>query len=54
VRADALVAGEQYYLKAKSEIGLIWRFYLIPWFLDTAWARVSLENAEGGDHAPRP
>ncbi len=54
VRADELVPGEEYYLKAKSDIGLMWRFYLIPWPVDTAWERVPLVAVEKESRGPRP
>jgi hypothetical protein len=46
VRAVDLRPGEEYYLKAKANIGLVWRFYLIPWPLDTEWVRVGLGVVE--------
>lgn len=43
---------QEYYLRAKSDIGLVWRFYLIPWPFDTDWARVPVNPKVGGaDHA---
>ncbi|MFQ5877512.1 MAG: DUF4390 domain-containing protein [Acidobacteriota bacterium] len=45
--ADLLSSGQDYYLKAKAELGLVWRFYLIPWPLDTAWVRVPI-GPDGG------
>ena len=30
------------YLRARGELGLVWRFYLIPWRQNTDWARVDL------------
>ena len=42
VKADDLQPDETYYLKAKSNLGLVWRFYLIPWPMDTDWERVPL------------
>ncbi len=52
--ASALSPGHEYYLKAKSDIGLVWRFYLIPWPLDTAWVRVPIPAPEGESHATQP
>ena len=46
VRRSELAAGQDYYLRAKSEIGFIWRFYLSPWPLDTAWARIPIGAGE--------
>jgi hypothetical protein len=54
VRIDELVPGEEYYVKAKSDIGLMWRFYLIPWPVDTAWERVPLVTMEKESRGPRP
>jgi len=42
IKTVALKPGEEYYLKAKSNLGLVWRFYVIPWPMDTAWERVLL------------
>jgi len=43
---------QEYYLRAKADIGLVWRFYLIPWPFDTEWARVPVLPKDGGaDHA---
>ena len=44
-RAPDLVPGEEYYVRARCDLGLVWRFYLIPWRLDTGWARVDLPPA---------
>ncbi|PYS96927.1 MAG: hypothetical protein DMF50_02480 [Acidobacteria bacterium] len=49
-----LPPGHEYYLKAKSDVGLVWRFYLIPWTLDTAWARVPIGVTEGNGHGTQP
>lgn len=47
-----LLEGQAYYLRAKCEIGLIWRFYLIPWPLDTAWVRIPIgADGDGARHA---
>src|ERR1051325_619927 len=42
VKIGALKQGEGYYMKAKSNLGLVWRFYVIPWAMDTDWERVPL------------
>jgi len=34
------------YLRARGELGLVWRFYLIPWRQNTDWARVDLAPKE--------
>ena len=44
-RAD-LAAGQEYYLRAKSDVGFIWRFYLIPWPLDTDWVKAPIQDAK--------
>ena len=36
------------YLRARGELGLVWRFYLIPWRQNTDWARVDLAPKESG------
>lgn len=41
-RASELVTGEEYYVRARCDLGLVWRFYLIPWRLDTDWARITI------------
>ncbi len=51
VRVADLAPDQEYYLRAKSDIGLVWRFYLIPWTLDTDWIRVPITPSGGGaDH----
>jgi len=42
IKSVVLKPGEEYYLKAKSNLGLVWRFYVIPWPMDTNWERVPL------------
>jgi uncharacterized protein DUF4390 len=55
LKSEVLKPGEEYYLKAKSSLGLIWRFYLIPWSMDTEWKRVPIGPSGGGkDFATRP
>jgi hypothetical protein len=41
-RAPDLLPGEEYYVRIKCDLGLVWRFYLIPWRLDTSWVRVAI------------
>ena len=41
-RAADLQTGETYYVRARGELGLVWRFYLIPWRQNTDWARVDI------------
>jgi hypothetical protein len=52
--ASEITEGQEYYVKAKSSFGLIWRFYLIPWALDTGWVRMPLQGSEGDALATRP
>ncbi len=54
VRAEELQPGEEYYLKAKSNLGLLWRFYLIPWPMDTEWARVDVASSGGKGVGTQP
>ena len=54
VGAKDLQPDEDYYLKAKSNLGLVWRFYLIPWPMDTAWERVELAPPGGQSVATEP
>jgi len=42
VRASDLVPGEEYYLRVRGDLGLVWRFFLIPWRLNTEWARAEV------------
>jgi len=42
IKTVALDPDEEYYLKAKSNLGLVWRFYVIPWPMDTDWERVAI------------
>jgi hypothetical protein len=42
---------EDCYVRARADLGLTWRFYLIPWPLTTEWARASLPVGEGEDAA---
>ena len=49
-----LTSGEEYYLKARADLGLMWRFYLIPWPLDTPWVRVPLVPPGGARNEPQP
>ncbi|HEU4400672.1 MAG TPA: DUF4390 domain-containing protein [Candidatus Polarisedimenticolia bacterium] len=49
-----LAAGHEYYLKAKSDIRWVWRFFLIPWPLDTAWERVPIVIPEGKNAGTAP
>ena len=52
VPAELLENGEAYYLKARSDLGLVWRFYLIPWRQRTPWSEVPVAVREGhGDDA---
>jgi hypothetical protein len=39
------------YVRARADLGLTWRFYLIPWPLTTEWARTPLPVEEGQDAA---
>ncbi len=47
MRRSELIAGQIYTLRAKSEIGFTWRFYLIPWPIDTEWVRIPIGVTEG-------
>jgi hypothetical protein len=54
LKSEALQPGEEYYLKAKSSLGLVWRFYLIPWPMDTGWERVPIGPQGGKSVATAP
>jgi hypothetical protein len=43
LEAGLLAPGRAHYLKGKSNLGLMWRFFLIPWPRDTEWARVPID-----------
>ena len=49
-----LKRGEEYYVKIRADLGLMWRFYLIPWPLDTPWVRVpvTLPGGDPDEHRP--
>ncbi len=47
-RQDELSADGEYYLKAKARVGMMWRWYMLPWPLDTDWVRVGLEPTQSG------
>jgi hypothetical protein len=51
---DRLEAGREYYLRARVDLGLMWRFYLIPWRLNTDWIEAPVAPGGDGDHASRP
>jgi hypothetical protein len=54
LKSEALQAGEEYYLKAKSSLGLVWRFYVIPWPMDTDWERIPIGPVGGKGVATGP
>ena len=54
LKSTALEPGEEYYLKAKSNLGLVWRFYVIPWPMDTDWVRIPLQPEGGKSVATSP
>lgn len=43
---EDLQPGESYYARARCDLGLIWRFYLIPWRMNTDWARAEISVVE--------
>lgn len=51
--ADVQVIDKQgeCYVRARADLGLTWRFYLIPWPLTTEWARTPLPIEEEPDAA---
>jgi hypothetical protein len=56
---EEILPGESYYIKARSDLGLVWRFYMIPWRDRTPWMQVPIEVREdhgrevsGDDAAP--
>ena len=51
---SVVAAGGEHYLRARCDLGLVWRYYLIPWRLNTGWARVAIEGPPAEPHDPRP
>jgi hypothetical protein len=49
-----LLPDARHYLKIKSNLGLVWRFYLIPWNLSTGWVRLDLGAPGVKGHATQP
>ena len=54
IKMVTLNSDDEYYLKAKSNLGLIWRFYVIPWPMDTDWERVAIPPLGGKSAATGP
>src|SRR5262245_60690149 len=54
LKSGAFQPGEEYYLKAKSSLGLVWRFYVIPWPMDTDWVRIPIGPQGGKSVATGP
>jgi len=54
VKTSSLRPGENYYLKAKSSLGLVWRFFIIPLPVDTDWVRVSIGPGGAKSLATQP
>jgi hypothetical protein len=48
-RRDEIPPGEDLYLRARSDLGLIWRFYLIPWPLTTGWVKTLIPASPAPD-----
>jgi hypothetical protein len=47
--AQVIAKPDECYVRARAELGLTWRFYLIPWPLTTEWARAALPADDGQD-----
>jgi len=52
--ADLLVAGQEYEVRARGDLGLVWRFYLIPWPASTGWERAPVTPEDAGRDAGTP
>lgn len=54
-RGDEIPAAEEgLYLRARCDLGLTWRFYLIPWPLGTGWVKAPIPAAAAhGTDTPR-
>jgi hypothetical protein len=54
--ADLVAAAGEYEVRARGDLGLVWRFYMIPWPSTTGWVRVPLppeeKERDGGDRTP--
>ena len=44
-RRDEIPAEGEVYLRARCDLGLTWRFYLIPWPLTTGWMKAPIPAA---------
>jgi len=51
--AEEIVPGESYYIKARADLGLVWRFYMIPWRDRTPWIEVPIEMRDAGGREVR-
>ena len=52
--ADLLAAGQQFEVRARGELGLVWRFYLIPWPSSTGWERAPVAPEKGPGDSGTP
>jgi hypothetical protein len=48
-RRDEIPPGVDRYLRVRSDLGLIWRFYLIPWPLTTGWVKAPIPGTPTPD-----
>lgn len=53
-RRNEIPAEGELYLRARSDLGLTWRFYLIPWPLTTGWTKATLPRPSGTDAPHEP
>ena len=51
-RRDELPASDDLYLRARCDLGLTWRFYLIPWSLTTGWVKAPIPAPPAHDPDP--
>lgn len=42
--AEEILPGESHYIKARADLGLVWRFYMIPWRQRTPWMQVPIDT----------
>jgi hypothetical protein len=57
--AEEILPGESHYIKARADLGLVWRFYMIPWRQRTPWMQVPIgmreangQEVSGDEQAP--
>jgi len=52
--ADLLLPGREYEIRARGDLGLVWRFYLIPWPSSTGWEHAPVAPEESVRESATP